>query len=61
MDPYSSAASFTGWKELPGRCIEVPAAYQPLVTREPRTWLLRVGWKRRGPISMFEVPGKDAT
>ncbi|HEY0252708.1 MAG TPA: transposase [Kofleriaceae bacterium] len=60
VDPYSSAPSFTGWKELPGRRVKVPSKYRPLVTQEPRTWLLRVGWKKHGLISMLEVPKHDS-
>ena len=29
----------------------------PLPVDEPATWLLRVGWKRHGPISVYAIPG----
>jgi hypothetical protein len=36
-----------------------PRAYDPLVVRRPRTWLLAEGWKRAGgPISARDVPGQ---
>jgi len=54
IDWFSSASRFDGWKEaLP----EIPAAYRALPVREAGTWLLRVGWRRHGPISMHTVPG----
>jgi hypothetical protein len=30
--------------------------YDPLVVRRPRSWLLREGWKKHGPISARDVP-----
>jgi len=54
IDPFSSASSFAGWKENPRA---FPATYQPLPVDEPTTWLLRVGWRRHGPISVYAVPG----
>jgi putative transposase len=55
-DPYSTGMWFTGWREA--KRIEVPPDLELLPRREPRSWLLRDGWKRGGPlISLFEVPG----
>ena len=55
VDPFSSAASFVGWKEP----IEpFPESYTPLPVWEPKTWLLRDGWKMYGLISTRETPGK---
>jgi len=54
IDPFSSASTFEGWKESPRA---FPSTYVPLPVDEPATWLLRVGWKRRGPISVYAVPG----
>jgi REP element-mobilizing transposase RayT len=57
IDPYSSAIRFQDWKERadqPPWC--APPTYVPLVVSEPRTWLLRTGWKRHGAISYCEVP-----
>jgi hypothetical protein len=50
LDPYSSAEQFPGWRERFG---EPPDG----VTSEPKTWLLRVGWRRRGLLSLSAVPG----
>ena len=56
MDPCSSAMWFDGFREkilpLPGGAV-VPTA-------RPRTWLLGVGWRRRGLISMAEGPWDGA-
>lgn len=50
MDPYTSAPWFEGFREkllpLP------PGAARPTAT--PRTWLLGVGWRRHGRISVAE-------
>jgi hypothetical protein len=54
LDPYSSAAWFDGFREkllpLPERAAE--GATQP--TAAARTWLLGVGWRKRGLISVAE-------
>jgi REP element-mobilizing transposase RayT len=53
IDPYSTAWAFDGWSDLD----EVPA-WDRLPSAAPRTWLLRVGWRRGGgPISVRVVPG----
>ncbi|MEO7092940.1 MAG: transposase [Polyangiales bacterium] len=46
FDPYSSAAWFDGWRSPPRPRVAGP----PLVC-EPRSWLLRVGWRRHGLIA----------
>lgn len=59
VDPYSSAPWFDGW------LAPVRAAHgwlrrlveRPPPTAAPRTWLLRVGWRRGGPLRFDEVPG----
>jgi putative transposase len=58
MDPFSSAASFGGWKEYEGELFmwKTPPTYEGLVVYLPQTWLLREGWRKSGAISMFEVP-----
>jgi REP element-mobilizing transposase RayT len=58
IDPYSSACSFPGWKELRqgGVTWTLPPTYEPLVVSSPRSWLLTEGWKRAGAISIHEVP-----
>ena len=52
-DPCSSAIYFDGWEE-PIRCVAEPTSPPPVAA--PRTWLLRVGWRRRGLISAREIP-----
>jgi len=62
IDPFSSAITFEGWKEREaegGRFIQPPTFVAPLVW-EPSTWLLKVGWRKYGLISAFEVPGGGA-
>src|SRR5262249_15134738 len=48
VDPYSTAVFFEGWKELEDAVVawSVRDTYQPLVVYLPKTWLLRVGWRR---------------
>jgi hypothetical protein len=47
-DPFSSAATFEGWLEA--------VAAPRTVTAASETWLLRVGWRRRGRLSLADVP-----
>jgi hypothetical protein len=58
VDPYSTGALFDGWKELEDAEVmwKVPKTYQPLVVYLPKTWLLRVGWRKHGLIGCREVP-----
>jgi putative transposase len=58
IDWFSSAAMFPGWAEYRDETFlwRGPSTYDPLVVYQPRTWLLREGWKRSGPISCREVP-----
>jgi REP element-mobilizing transposase RayT len=58
VDWFSSAAMFTGWVEYGAESFlwRGPPSYDPLVVYQPRTWLLREGWKRSGSISCREVP-----
>jgi len=61
IDPYSSALVFDGWKERAdkGTMFRAPGFNGPIVWL-PKTWLLRVGWRRHGLISVDEVPGAGA-
>ncbi len=54
VDPFSSARWFDGWREHAG------PAEGPAVTSPPRTWLLAVGWRRRGLLSLDEIPAPRA-
>jgi REP element-mobilizing transposase RayT len=62
VDWYSSAAMFPDWAEYAPYDEEPflwrgPDTYDPLVVYQPRTWLLKTGWRRGGPpISTREVP-----
>ena len=57
VDPYSSAASFDGWKEWEGdRLSSLPAGYEALPVSKPRTWLMRKGWLQHGKLSIDESP-----
>jgi REP element-mobilizing transposase RayT len=64
-DPYSSGAWFDGWSPSSetsrngardGSIVSQHA--EPTATAE--TWLLRVGWRRRGLIDWREIPGGKA-
>jgi REP element-mobilizing transposase RayT len=55
LDGASSARWFDGWRRpFAARPIATEAA--PEVSR-PRTWLLRIGWRRHGLVDPREVPG----
>jgi hypothetical protein len=58
IDWFSSAAMFTGWAEYGDEPFlwRGPPTYDPLIVYQPKTWLLREGWKKSGPISCREVP-----
>ncbi len=58
VDPFSTGVSFSGWREhgASGPPWMWPPSYEPLVARRPRSWLLRVGWRRHGLISVTETP-----
>ena len=62
VDRFSSGVSFDGWKET-GRTDflkALPADYGALPVSRPQTWLLSIGWRRHGLISVREVPGERA-
>jgi REP element-mobilizing transposase RayT len=58
FDPCSSAASFTGWSApLPRDSAWMVEALAEAPATEPaRTWLLAVGWRPLGLISLEEGP-----
>jgi REP element-mobilizing transposase RayT len=53
IDAASSGAWFDGWRREP------PTAWvgEPSPVAAPRSWLLRVGWRRHGLLDPSEVPG----
>ncbi|HEY1550130.1 MAG TPA: transposase [Kofleriaceae bacterium] len=57
VDPFSSGAWFRGWT-APVRVNNVISDLVTLEapTRAPKTWLLRLGWRRAGPISYDDRP-----
>jgi REP element-mobilizing transposase RayT len=58
VDWFSSAVMFPGWAEYGDEPFlwRGPDTYDPLVVYRPRTWLLREGWRKAGPISCRAVP-----
>jgi REP element-mobilizing transposase RayT len=58
LDPFSSAPTFKGWRDLDASTIAWPTTYEPLPVWEPKTWLLREGWKKYGLILSTEVPSE---
>src|SRR5437868_14142204 len=58
IDWFSSAVMFPGWAEYGEEAFlwRGPGTYDPLVVYQPKTWLLREGWKKAGAISYREVP-----
>jgi putative transposase len=58
IDWFSSAAMFPGWAEYGDEPFlwRGPATYDPLIVYQPRTWLLKEGWKTAGAISCRDVP-----
>jgi hypothetical protein len=58
IDPYSSAIWFRGW----GAPVRMNAGFNRQLsaleapTALPRTWLLRVGWRRAGALSYDDRP-----
>jgi putative transposase len=62
VDPFSTGVLFPGWREHDELDLAVmwrwPGSYEPLAVYQPRTWLLREGWRRSRPgrISYREVP-----
>src|SRR5262245_36833549 len=53
-DPYSSGASFDGWKRT--RMSDEVAVSSARSLPRARTWLLAIGWKRHGLIDPTEAP-----
>jgi len=57
FDPASSARWFDGWLKAANR---VPEPRVRLEVARPRTWLLRIGWRRYGLVDPDEAPGVAA-
>jgi hypothetical protein len=54
LDPASSARWFDGWR--PEVASSLPDGVTTRDVARPRTWLLRVGWRRHGLVDPSEVP-----
>ncbi len=55
LDGASSARWFDGWRpEVGSRALEESTARE---VARPRTWLLRIGWRRHGLLDPAETPG----
>lgn len=57
VDPFSTAPSFQGWKDVDASSLLWPETYLRLPAWQPKTWLLREGWKKHGLLRTTEVPG----
>ena len=55
-DPYSSGRWFEGWRGGWLFSLEGAGSFSAPVAAA-RTWLLRVGWRRRGLVALDERPG----
>ena len=55
LDGASSARWFDGWR--PEAANRIPEARTLRDVARPRTWLLRIGWRRHGLVDPAEVPG----
>jgi REP element-mobilizing transposase RayT len=53
LDEASSGRWFDGWSHR----LQPLSSHEPPPVAPPRTWLLRVGWRRHGAIRLWEVPG----
>jgi putative transposase len=61
VDPFSSAVSFDGWRDLGVPTTELfPDHYEPLPVWQPKTWLLGTGWRMHGLIRPTEVPSEKS-
>jgi REP element-mobilizing transposase RayT len=56
VDEFSSGVYFDGWKERFN--LNLADDYEPLPVVHPESWLLRIGWKKYGAISIHELPGR---
>jgi putative transposase len=54
LDPASSARWFDGWRTKVASRLPETAAVRDVA--RPRTWLLRVGWRRHGLVDPGELP-----
>ncbi len=58
-DPFSSGRWFEGWKDArpsPGARSRRP---EPSFLSKAHTWLLSLGWRRHGLLSLTEAPARQ--
>lgn len=55
IDPCSSGDAFDGWRDAPA---QPSTKVAPPATAPPRSWLLALGWRRHGLLSVSEVPAR---
>ena len=59
IDPHSSAPWFTGWAEpIRGAHWKHELGAQPPPTQRASTWLLAIGWRKRGLLRFDEAPAQ---
>jgi putative transposase len=56
IDPRSSGAAFDGWRGAPPRGHPASELCEVAGVQPATTWLLRLGWRRRGLIALSEQP-----
>ena len=56
LDGASSARWFDGWRPDAASRLQVSSGASEVA--RPRTWLLRIGWRRHGLVDPSEVPGE---
>ncbi len=60
VDPHSSWAWFDGWRDLSREQARLAKQERagPAPVAKPKSWLLRVGWRKRGLVRVNEVPSQ---
>jgi REP element-mobilizing transposase RayT len=60
VDPFSTGALFSGWKQLEGKLVMWPIreGWLSMFVWLPRTWLLTEGWRRHGLVDAHEIPSR---
>jgi len=58
VDPFSSWAWFDGWRDLPREAARRAQQERagPAPVAAPKSWLVRIGWRKRGLVSVNETP-----
>ncbi len=56
IDAASSGSQFDGWRSSP-ESLRAMATQEEVGVAKATSWLLRLGWRKRGLIGLSEVPG----